>query len=183
MKAAIYIRTSKQDKAHNAYNLKKQEEHTRQLATRHGLRVAYEHVFCDLNYPGDAPPGCWSYYDDERVTRPALSALIHAIEHDRIRYILVRRMDRLGTASDILTNLLHFFSQQQVEILATPESDDAADDPSETFAISILAPVIRYDTEEEQERKNKLRTRKVEEIERLKAKIIRLESEIKELEI
>ena len=182
MKAAIYIRTSKQDKAHRAYSLQKQEEHTRELATRHGLRVAYEHVFCDLDYAGDAPPGCWARFDEHEPTRPALSALIHAIEEDDIRYVIVRRMDRLGTTSEILTNLLHFFSQQQVQILATPESDAIADDPSESFAISILAPVLRYDTEEEQERKAKIRARKVEEIGRLKDKLARLEAEIKELD-
>ncbi len=182
MKAAIYIRTCKQDKAHHAYNLQKQEQHTRELARRHGLRVAFEHVFCDLDYPGDAPPGCWTQYDDQGLTRPALSALIHAIEEDDVRYVIVRRMDRLATASETLTNLLHFFVQQHVQILATPESGTTANDLSESFAISILAPVIRYDTEEEQERKAKLRTRKIEEIERLKDKIIRLEAEIKELE-
>ena len=183
MKAAIYMRTSKQDKAHRAYNLQKQEEHTRELAMRHGLRVAYQHVFCDLDYPGDTPPGCWTQYDYEGETRPALSAMIQAIEEDDIRYIIVRRMDRLATSSEILTNLLHFFSEHGVQILATPETGDATHDPAEAFAISILAPVISYDTEEERERKSKLRARKVEEIERLKDKIIRLESEIKELDI
>ncbi len=183
MKAAIYIRTSKQDKAHQAYKLHKQEQHTRELALRHGLRVAFEHVFCDIDYPGEMLPACWSHYDESGLTRPALSALIHAIEEDHIRYVIVRKMDRLGTASEVLTHLLHFFAQQQVQILATPDPVNAAEDPTESFAISILAPVIRYDTEEEQERKAKIRARKIEEIERLKDKITRLEAELKELEL
>ncbi len=182
MKAAIYMRTCKQDKAHHAYNLQKQEQHTRELARRHGLRVAFEHVFCDLDYAGDTPPDCWTQYDYQGITRPALSALIQAIDQGEIRYVIVRRMDRLATASETLTNLLLFFTQQQVQILATPETQNSTDDPAESFAVSILSPVIRYDTDEEQERKAKLRARKIEAIERLKDKIIRLEAEIKDLE-
>lgn len=182
MKAAIYIRTSQHDKAHHAYSLAKQETHTRELAVRHGLRVAFEHVFCDVNHAGDVPPACWASFDYTGFTRPALTALIQAIEEQEIRYLIVRRMDRLGTSSDILTNLLHFLSAQGVQILATPESGDFANDPTEAFATSILAPIIRYDTEEEQERKNKLKARKIEEIERMKDKISRLEAEIKEID-
>jgi DNA invertase Pin-like site-specific DNA recombinase len=183
MKAAIYMRTSKKDKAHNAFTIARQEEHTRDLASKHGLQVAYEHVFSDLDYPGDAPPACWanSYYDG--ITRPALEALIHAVENDpEIHYLIVRRMDRLGTSSEILTNLLHFLSQHEINIVATPENQDADLDPVESFAIDILKPILRYDTQEEVERKNKLRQRKVEEIERLKDKVHRLEAEIRELE-
>jgi DNA invertase Pin-like site-specific DNA recombinase len=182
MQAAIYIRTCKQDKAHQAYNLAKQEQHTRELATRHGLRVAFEHVFCDLDYTGDAPPDCWARFDYDGITRPALTALIHAIEEGSIRYLIVRRMDRLGTTSEILTNLFHFFSQYGVQILTASEPGNTAHDPTEAFAVSILRSIICYDTEEERERKQKLRSRKIEEIERLRDKIRRLEAEIKELE-
>jgi len=182
MKAAIYIRTSKQDKAHQAYNLSKQEAHTRDLALRHGLQVAFEHVFCDLDYAGDIPPGCWTAFDYDGPIRPALTALIQAIEQQDIRYVIVRRMDRLGMSSEILTNLLHCFTPQGVQILATPENCDLANDPSEAFAISILAPLICYDTGEERERKNKIKSRKIEEIGRLKDKISRLEAEIRELD-
>lgn len=177
------MRTSKKDKAHNAFNIAKQEEHTRALARKHGLQVAYEHVFSDLDYPGDAPPACWAMPDDQGVTRPALEAFIHAVENDdEIRFLIVRRMDRLGTSSEILTNLLHFLSQNDIKIIATPDNQDALTDPVEAFAIDILKPILRYDTQEEVERKNRLRQRKVEEIERLKDKIHRLEAEIKELE-
>ncbi|MFU8781269.1 MAG: recombinase family protein [Kiritimatiellia bacterium] len=183
MKAAIYMRTCRQDKAHQAYTLAKQEQHTRDLATRHGLRVAFENVYCDIDHAGDLPPDCWTGFNYQGVTRPALTALIHAIEEGDIQHLIVRRMDRLGTSSDILINLLQFFTQYGVQIIATPESSTTAHDPSEAFAISILGPLIRYDTEDERERKQKLRSRKIEEIERLKDKILRLEAEIKELDI
>ena len=181
MQAAIYIRTSRQDKAHQAYTVQKQERHTRDLAFKHGLTVTFDHIFSDMDYTGDTPPACWVPSDHAGITRPALTALIHAIEQEQVQFVIVRKMDRLGTASDVLTNLLECFRYHHVSIVATPETGSMADDPSEAFAISILSPCIRYDTDAERERKSRLRMRKCEEIERLKDKIARLEAEIAEL--
>lgn len=181
MQAAIYIRTSRQDKAHQAHTVEKQERHTRELAFKHGLTVTFDHVFSDIDYKGDTPPGCWAPSDYNGITRPALAALIHAIEEEQVRFVIVRKMDRLATASDVLTNLLNCFRYHDVSIVATPETGSLNNDPTESFAISILSPCIRYDTDEERERKARLRTRKREEIERMKDKIARLEAEIAEL--
>lgn len=183
MKAAIYLRTNRHDKSHVAISLDKQETHTRELASKHGLTVAFEHVYSDIDYPGDAPPSSWVFDDDDRVTtRPALSAMLTAIEDGAVQFVIVRKMERLGTASSILEGLRDCFLQHQVKIIATPENTGNSEDPIENFAIKILHPCIQYDTREEQERKTRLRARKIEEIERLKDKITRLEAEVAELQ-
>ncbi len=183
MKAAIYIRTWRHDKGHHAFSLQRQEEQARELAGKHGLTIADEHVFSDIDHPGDAPPACWVFEDDERQTRPALAALINAIENGRVKRVIVRKMERLGTAADTLTGLGELFRQHGVQIVATPETVSFNDDPTEAFAVSILAPCIRYDTDEELERKQRQKTKKIEEIQRLQDKIARLEAEIAELKL
>ena len=183
MKAAIYIRTWKHDKGHHAFSLQRQEEQARELATKHGLTIDYEHVFSDIDYSGDAPPSCWAFEDDERQLRPALAALISAVEDGTIKRVIVRKMERFGTSADTLNGLAALFKQHGVLIVATPETVSFNDDPTEAFAVSILNPCIRYDTDEEMERKQRLKAKKVEEILRLQDKIARLESEIAELNL
>lgn len=181
MKAAIYIRTWKHDKGHHAFSLRSQEQQGRELAAKHGMTISNAHIFSDIDYPGDVPPSCWVFEDDERDTRPALAALIHAIESDAIKRVIVRKMERFGTAADTLNGLAELFRQHDVLIIATPETVSFSDDPTEAFAVSMLKPYIRYDTDEERERKKVLKAKKVEEIQRLQDKIARLEAEIAEL--
>lgn len=181
MKAAIYMRTWRHDKGHHAYSLRHQEFQARELASKHGLTIAYEHVFSDIDYPGDVPPSCWASEDDLRQTRPALSALIHAVEEGRVKNVIVRKMERLSTAADTLSGLCALFMRCGVRIVATPENVSFGEDPTETFAISILRPCIRYDTDEERERKVRLKVKNIEEILRLQEKIARLEAEVAEL--
>ena len=180
MKACIYARTSRHDKGHHRFTIERQEEDARKLAAKHGLTVAYEHIFTDIDYNGDSMPSCW-IYSDEQEGRPALSSLITAVEDDKIKRVIVRKMDRLGSASEVLMGLLELFTEHDVYIVATPESVSLAEDPTEAYAVSILRPRIQYDTDSEQERKAALKQKKVEEISRLKAKISRLEAEISEL--
>ncbi len=56
-----------------------------------------------------------------------------------------------------------------------------SEDPTEAFAISVLRPRIQYDTDDERALKTQQKQKKVEEINRLKFKIARLEAEIAEL--
>lgn len=180
MNACIYARTSRFDKGHQRFTIKRQEEAARALASKHGLRVAYEHLFTDIDFTGDTPPSCW-VYSDEQAGRPALAALINAVENDQVKHVIVRKMERLGSTSEILTGLLQLFTEYDVYIIATPESVSLDDDPSEAFAVSILGPRIKYDTDSELERKAILKKKKVERITRLKSQIARLEAEIADL--
>jgi len=183
MKAAIYMRTWRHDKGHHAFSLQRQEEQARDLARKHGLTIADQHVFSDIDYPGDTPPACWVFENDARQTRPALAALISAVENGIVKRVIVRKMERLGTAADTLSGLAELFRHNEVLIIATPETVSFNDDPTEAFAVSILRPCIRYDTDEESERKQRLKTKKIEESQRLQDKIGRLEAEIAELSL
>lgn len=180
MKSCIYARTSRHDKGHHRFTIERQEEDARTLAAKHGLTVAYEHVFTDIDYSGDIPPSCWMF-SDEQEGRPALASLITAVEQDQVKRIIVRKMERLGSTSEVLIGLLELFTEHNVYIVATPETVSLDEDPSEAFAVSILKPRIQYDTDTERKRKTTLKKKKIEEISRLQTKISRLEAEISEL--
>ena len=180
MKTCIYARTSCHDKVHHRFTIAHQEEEARALAAKHGLTIAYEYVFTDIDYSGDVLPSCW-IYSDEQEGRPALASLITAVENNQIKRIIVRKMERLGSTSEVLIGLLELFTKHNVYIVATPETISLDEDPSEAFAVSILGPRIQYDTDSERERKATLKNKKADEIFRLQSKIARLESEIAEL--
>ncbi len=155
-----------------------QTEETRALAHKHGLTVAYEHVFTDVDYEGHLPPVCWAA--DGEPGRPALAAMITAIEAGEVGRVIVHSIDRLGTDYQTLQALHELFRAHRIRIIFEPDRA-MADNPTEAFAASILKPVIQYDTEVEEARKAKLRGRKLEELERLRQKIARLEAEVAEL--
>ncbi len=177
-RACLYARTSSTDKRHRAVSLDHQVEETRALAHKHGLTVAYEHVFTDIDYEGHLPPTCWA--PDGAAGRPALAALITAVENGQVGRVIVHSIDRLGTDYQTLQALLELFQARGIRIILEPDRA-MVDNPAETFATQVLRQVIRVDTEAEQVHKAKLRARKLEELERLRQKIARLEAEVAEL--
>jgi len=180
MKACIYARTSSSEKQHTTTKIEHQVAFCRELAKKHNLTVEPEHVFTDVEMKGDIPPTCWAFEDTE--TRPALSALIEAIEQQGVQRVLIRRLEKLATSSDILLQLLELFEFHDAYILADSEIAVDEADPNSVFAYSVLRPRVQFDTDEERERIEKLKARKREEIERLKTKIDRLEAEINDLD-
>jgi DNA invertase Pin-like site-specific DNA recombinase len=179
MNACIYARTSGADESHNRTGIERQVEDARAVAHSQNLRVAYKHVYTDIDYDGHLPPTQWTHGDDE--TRPALSAMISAIEQGSIERVIVRQAERLGTTSETLMAILELCREYGVRIVPTRESISYQDEPNEAFATSILKPVMIFDSAEEQVRKARKRQTKIEELERLRAKVARLETEIAEL--
>ena len=181
MKACIYARTSKVEKRHNTTSIANQVTQCRDLAQRHNLQIEQEHIFTDQELQGSFPPDCWSFGDTDD-TRPALSGLIEAVERGEVKHLLVTRYEKLGTSSEILTSLLQFLSTHQVTIISNPEQIEEPENHAGRFAASILKPVIQTDTGADRERKQVLTDKKREEIERLKVKLHRLESELSQLQ-
>lgn len=180
MNACIYARTSKAEKGENITSIPNQIEYCKVLAQRHNLNIPEWHIYTDVEIQGCVMPSCWATTDEEAV-RPALSAMIEAIEREEISRVIVRRMEKLGTSSDVLIRLLELFKQYDIRVITEPQTNNYDADPRGEFATSILRPVIQFDTEAEQEKKDKQKAKKLEELERLKAKISRLEAEIAEM--
>jgi len=108
--------------------------------------------------------------------------LIDAIVNGIVSRVIVNRIERLGTTSEILLGLGELFGEHDVLIIVPPEEISSNDDPGAKFALSLLRPFIQADTEPERQKKDKLRARKIEEINRLKEKLTRLEEEVAQLQ-
>lgn len=179
MKACIYARTCRAERLHNTTSIDNQVAYCRELAQKHSLTVEDGDVYTDVEIAGSVLPTCWAY--DDQPARPALSAMIEAIEAGRVSRIIVRRLEKLGTSSEVLMALLDLMTAEDARVVTGREQLESPDDPSGVFAASILAPRIEVDTEEERQRKAKLKAKKSEEIHRLQDRIARLEAEISEL--
>lgn len=181
MRAAIYARAYHRDKSHNRTDIARQVEQCRELARQHNVIVEGRHVFTDRDHGGSWPPTCWSAPDAAEV-RPALSALIETLEDGLVSRVLVYRLERLGTSSDLLASVVDLLESCNGYLIVPHDVVSPEADPVERFALSVLRPRVVFDTEAERERKAKVKARNLEEIARLQAKIARLETEIAELD-
>jgi DNA invertase Pin-like site-specific DNA recombinase len=179
VKACIYARTSSVERSATTTTVENQIAFCRELARKHNLFVHDHHLFTDVEMVGSLPPQRWARSDE--TFRPALSLMLEAIEAREVSRVIVRRPETLGSSSEVLVNLLAFFTAYGVRVVIEPEPITPQSDPRAAFAASILRPCLQFDTEFDEERKAKVKARKREEIERLKDKIARLEAEVAEL--
>lgn len=179
MNACIYARTCQQEKRHHTTAIPKQIEIGRALAFEHNVSIQADHIFTDIEYPGHLLPSCWVVDGEEG--RPALAAMVHAIESGAVNRVIVRRIEKLGTSSEALQLLLELFERFDVFVIAPPEVAQETTDATATFAYSILRSRVQLETEAMRERTEKLKAKKREEIARLEAKIRRLENELASL--
>ena len=176
MHASIYARTYQKEKRHHTTSIPRQMEICQALASEHGLTVLDDHIYTDSEYPGHLPPTCWANGDEEG--RPALSAMIAAIESGEINRVIVRRLEKLASASETLVLLLELFTRYDVYVIAPPEVAKSDAEPVARFAYSLLEPRVQLETDASRERRERQIAKKREEITRLQSKIKRIEAEI-----
>jgi DNA invertase Pin-like site-specific DNA recombinase len=176
MNACIYARTSRQERRHTTTKIEKQVAFCMELARSLNLTVQPEHVYTDVELTGDLLPACWA--NDGEAARPALAAMIAAIEEQHIRYVIVRRLEKLGTTSAVLCSLLEFFNDARVNVVCDGDTINDPNEPVSLFAWSILRSCVVSETQTDRDQRELERARKREEIARLKDKIARLEAEL-----
>lgn len=177
MRSCIYVRAYRREKSHNRTGIERQVRHCRELGRQHNLIIEGRHIFRDMDHDGAWPPSCWAL-DEDGAVRPALSAMIDAIEGGKISSVVVFRADRLATSSELLQGLDEVFEQYDIKVIVSSEALDERDDPADRFAVSMLRSRFVYDMTAEKEKDERLRARKLDELERLRAKVLRLEAEI-----
>lgn len=179
MKACIYIRTCTRERQHNTTSVENQAAFCRELAERHGVDVDEAHVYTDIEKPGDLMPACWS--PEGADSRAALSELVFAIESGDLQRVLVRRVDKLGSSSEVLCALLDLFTHYDVYVISSADELTGVQDPRSAFAVSILRPRLQVENDRDRRRREELKVKKMEEVTRLQDRIARLEAEIAEL--
>ena len=159
MRACIYARTCRREKVHHTTSILHQIEHCQETALRHNRLVHEEHLFTDIEKGGALLPSCWA--PEGQDSRPALSAMIQAIEVGEVRWVVVDHLDALGTSSDILTALRDLFVARRVTVFESPSPSASEPDVAAAFAWSILAPCVQRETEAERERRESPRNVKI----------------------
>ncbi len=167
------------EKRHTTTKIERQVEDCLDLARRHNLAVDPAHIFTDVEMTGDLPPACW--VEADAPSRPALAALIGAVEEHRLNVILVRRVEKLGTTSAVLSELATFMDQHGVVVMAARETAWDPADATVRFALEVLGPRVQLVTDPLGEAHARLKSRKQDEALRLRAKLARLEAEIADM--
>jgi DNA invertase Pin-like site-specific DNA recombinase len=103
---------------------------------------------------------------------------VESAESPGIDTVVVHRLHVLGTSSDVLLALLSLFQAKGIRVIT--QRPEQRPDPAEAFAAALLKPCAQYETDDEMERRRGIRRRKLDEIERLRVKLARLEAEIAE---
>jgi DNA invertase Pin-like site-specific DNA recombinase len=180
MKACIYARTCREERQHQTTSLPNQIAFCRSLAAEHNLGVEEEHIFTDAEKRGDLPPTCWA--PEGADSRPALSALVSALENGEVTHVIVRRLEKLGTGSEVLGLLLDLLTRCDARVVTAPEALAPDQDERARFALSILRPRVQAESAYDIERRARRRQAKAEEAQRMRARLARLEAEIAELD-
>ena len=113
MKAAIYIRVSTEEQAHEGYSLEVQEECLRKYAQNNGWEL-----YC----PKDAV-----YKDDESgysLNRPALRQLLVDASHKKFDIVLVYKVDRCSRRLQDLLNLVDELESYGIALKSATEPYD-----------------------------------------------------------
>lgn len=179
MKACVYARTSRVEKLHTTTKIEHQVAFCLDLARRENVTVDPEHIFTDIELTGDLPPSNW--VEGDTPSRPALAALLAALEEQGVECVIVRRFEKLGTTSEVLVGLRDCFLEYGVTVLAVREVAEDPADPTTMFALSVLAPCVRFVPNAIPEQRERLKAKKQEEAARLRAKLARLEAEIADM--
>lgn len=98
------------------------------------LMVNPEHIFLDEGISGTKEAG----------QRPALNALLDAIERGEINVVIVLALDRLGRKSKIVLELVEWFSEHNCQLISCNESLDTST-PTGMFVVQMFAAIAQLD--------------------------------------
>jgi DNA invertase Pin-like site-specific DNA recombinase len=154
MKAAIYGRTSREDKASRKVSIDIQVDDGRKVATRDGLTVEPRHVFIDRDLSGKLYPTGWT---SEKKARPAFGQLIKAIENNEIQAVIVQRRDRIARNTILALKFFEFCQQHNVALYFTHENITFSNDASGKFGLTVLVAAAQMELDKITERNRSVR--------------------------
>lgn len=113
-KAAIYVRVSSAKQVEEGLSLGEQEKRCRAYVESRGWKLDAAHVFVEQGISGT------------RARRPQLDALMTAVEHDEIAYVVTPKIDRLGRNARHNLDLFERFDAASVT-LCSPDGREHTD--------------------------------------------------------
>lgn len=143
--AAVYCRTSKDDKDDPSLSIPQQLEDGKAEAVKLGYVVKARHIYIDPDISGKLPPRQWADSPKAKY-RKAFTALIDAIRNNEVSCVIVRKRDRL--ARNTLYQLLLWQLMQTsgcTRLVCTHEKIDTGDDAAGKLTLTMLAAIAEFE--------------------------------------
>jgi DNA invertase Pin-like site-specific DNA recombinase len=141
--AAVYCRTSKEDRASKKVSIEQQVDDGSRLALENGYSPK---PYIDRDRRGSWPPPQWAESSGVK-TRASLGELIRDIESGSIKAVVFRSRDRLARNTRLSLRFWEFCDDHKVAVFATHEHIAAANDPSGRFILTVLVAASQMELE------------------------------------
>ena len=146
--AAIYARTSVDDKDDPRGSTGHQVQDGKALATKLGFVVRDENVFIDLDLKGSLPPTRWQTHKiTRRNHRPGLDTMMQAIADGTIHAIIVRKRDRLFRHLEDSLKFFRFLESHKIQLHATDERINLDGSASSRLELRVMMSIAEYQLE------------------------------------
>jgi site-specific DNA recombinase len=133
-RAAIYLRVSTEEQATAGYGLDVQRDRCLAMATVKGWQVEPIHIYADEGLSGTK----------DATGRPALAALLAAVEIGNVDAVIVLSFDRLGRKTRIVLDLVDRLSASGCQLVSCKESLDTST-PAGSFVLTIFAALAQLE--------------------------------------
>lgn len=134
IKPAIYLRVSTTEQALEGYGLAAQRAKCAAMATVKGWPAPLE--FADEGISGTK----------DESKRPALAALLAAIEAGKVNAVIVAGLDRVGRSTSLVLRMVELIEAGGADLVSCKESLDTST-PSGRFALTLFAGLAQLDRE------------------------------------
>lgn len=134
VRAAIYLRVSGDEQAAKGYGLDVQRARCTAYAQAHGWVIADHHVYTDAAISGTAPVS----------KRPALAALLAAIDAGEVNAVVVYALDRLGRKLKLVLELVDQIAKAGAFFASVTQQLNTAG-PYGTFILHVMASLAELE--------------------------------------
>lgn len=134
IRAGVYLRVSTEEQAASGYGLDVQRERCLAMATVKGWAVDPIHVYADEGISGTK----------DADGRPALAALLAAVEIGNVNAVIVLSLDRLGRKTRIVLDLVDRLAAAGAQLVSCKESLDTST-PQGQFVLTMFAALAQLE--------------------------------------
>lgn len=143
--AAIYCRTSVDDRNDPRLSTGNQQKDGLELARSLNFDIKPDHVFLDIGISGSKPPARWQ---ERRLTRlnhrPELERMMQSIEQGDIQAVIVRKRDRLFRSLELSLKFFKFMEEHNIQLHATGEKINLDGSASSRLELTLMMAVAEF---------------------------------------
>ena len=143
--AAIYCRTSVDDKNDPKLSTSSQQKDGMKIARSLNFKVKTDHVFLDIGISGARPPTRWQERCINKLNhRPELERMMQSIEQGEIQAVIVRKRDRLFRSLELSLKFFKFMEEYNIQLHATSEKINLDGSASSRLELTLMMAVAEF---------------------------------------